>query len=335
MNIPSLGRSEVSPSASERAAVVLRPVGWPDGPGDLVVGADGFVETLPPGTARTFSQRALDTRFTAWAYDQGRDRVLRVAGMKTFEAEVTAIAERLRPAYGDVVLDLACGHGNFTIEWARRVGPEGLVIGVDYSLSMLRRAVTRVRASGLTNIVLVHADAHHLPLADCVFQRVNCSGGFHAFPDLTQVLREISRVSVPGATLTASTFATAPHHKFARTKRWLNRRFALHFVPLLWLGAELDRQGFQDFEWSTRDGSFAYTSAVRIREGHQCRELDSWRGDARCGAAAKRRHWICGSGSPGGSTGTASRAGSRRVLLPVDTDLPLARLCQSDVWLVP
>jgi ubiquinone/menaquinone biosynthesis C-methylase UbiE len=253
----------ISPSALERAARLLRPVGWPDQPSDLVVGADGFVETLPPGTPQTFSQRALDTRFTAWVYDRARDRVLRVAGMKSFEAELTAIAERLRPACDDVVLDLACGHGNFTVEWARRVGPEGLVIGVDYSVSMLRRAVTRVRESGLTNIVLVHGDAHHLPLADCSFQRVNCSGGFHAFPDLAQVLGELSRVSIPRATLTASTFAEAPHDKLARPKRWLNRRFALHFVPLLWLRDELAQKGFHDFECSLRGGGFAYTSANR------------------------------------------------------------------------
>jgi ubiquinone/menaquinone biosynthesis C-methylase UbiE len=255
-----------SPSAFARATALLRPAGGPHHPGDRRGGVDGYVETLPMETTKTFSQRALDTRFTAWAYDRARDRVLRVAGMESFEVEAAAIADALRPGPGEVVLDLACGHGNFTVEWARRVGPEGLVIGVDYSVAMLRRAAARVRESGLTNIVLVHGDAQHLPLTDSSFQRVNCSGGFHAFPDLPQALREISRVSAPGATLTASTFAEAPGDKLARPKRWLNRHFALHFVPLLWLGTELDQNGFRDFEWSMRGGSFAYTSAVRCVE---------------------------------------------------------------------
>jgi len=37
--------------------------------------------------------------------------------------------------------------------------------------------------------------------------KVNCSGGFHQFPDLPHAWREIARVSVGGAVLTASTFA--------------------------------------------------------------------------------------------------------------------------------
>src|SRR5204862_388581 len=42
---------------------------------------------------------------------------------------------------GDVVLDLACGPGNFSREFARAVGPDGLVVGVDASRTMLARAV--------------------------------------------------------------------------------------------------------------------------------------------------------------------------------------------------
>src|SRR5919201_3416432 len=40
---------------------------------------------------------------------------------------------------GDLVLDLACGPGNFSREFARIVGPEGLVVGVEASPTMPAR----------------------------------------------------------------------------------------------------------------------------------------------------------------------------------------------------
>lgn len=84
---------------------------------------------------------------------------------------------------GDTVLDLACGQGNFTVEWAKRVGPQGLVIGLDISSALLERAVYHVNRGGLDNVLLIRDDAHQLPSADDILHRVNCSGDFHQFPD--------------------------------------------------------------------------------------------------------------------------------------------------------
>jgi ubiquinone/menaquinone biosynthesis C-methylase UbiE len=260
---PDTGTEDPFPSALQRARPLLRRPGFPEQGFDPPVSAEGFVETLPGPASRTLSQRALDTAFTAWAYDRLRDPLLRLAGMADFPTEVETIARRLRPGRGDVVLDLACGQGNFTIEWANLVGPEGLVIGLDYSRSMLRRAVARVRESGLSNVLLLHGDAHRLPLASSSMQRINCSGGFHAFPDLPTALSEIRRVSAPGTTLTASTFAEAPADRWAMPKRRMKRWFGLHFVPLAWLGEQLETLGFREFDWRLYGGGFAYTSAIR------------------------------------------------------------------------
>lgn len=233
----------------------------------LTVGPDagprGYVEALGPMHRRTFSQRALDTAFTAWCYESVREKLLTRAGMPDFATEVASIADRLRPRPGEVVLDLACGHGNFTVEWARMVGPDGLVIGLDYAPSMLARAVRRVGSAGLSNVVLVHGDAHHLPIADRSVDRINCSGGFHAFPDLPTALAELARVARPGSTLTASTFARGPADRLAAPKRLASRLFGLHFVALEGLGSQLETAGFDDYRWSMRGGAFAYTSAVR------------------------------------------------------------------------
>ncbi len=46
---------------------------------------------------------------------------------------------------GDTVLDVACGPGNFSREFARVVGPGGLVVGIDASRTMLERGGEELR----------------------------------------------------------------------------------------------------------------------------------------------------------------------------------------------
>lgn len=186
-------------------------------------------------------------------------------GLPAFPAEFAAIQKDLQCLPGNTVLDLACGHGNFTAEWAKRSGPEGLVIGLDISSAMLSRAARRIHQWDLSNVLLIRGDALRLPLAAGAFDKVNCSGGFHQLPDLPQALREIARVSVPGAVLTASTFAEGPEDRWKYIKRWLKRRYDLHFVHLLRLGEQLEAVGFHEYQWALPGGWFGYTS-TRMRQ---------------------------------------------------------------------
>src|ERR687891_2546914 len=55
---------------------------------------------------------------------------------------------------GDVVLDVACGPGNFSREFAKAVGDDGLVVGIDASQTMLARGVEEIRATGPDNLAL-------------------------------------------------------------------------------------------------------------------------------------------------------------------------------------
>jgi ubiquinone/menaquinone biosynthesis C-methylase UbiE len=204
----------------------------------------GVLDLLGDGFAPTLTQRSLDTRPTAWLYDRFRDVFAPRVGMPRFADEADQVASRLALAAGDVVLDVACGHGNFTVELARRVGPEGLVIGLDISRAMLARAARRVARSHLDNVLLVRGDALALPFADAAFAAVNCSGGIHQIPDLPRALAQMARVSAPGAGLSASGFAV-PGEEPDGLRGWLRARIALHFVPLARLERQLHEAGFE------------------------------------------------------------------------------------------
>ena len=228
---------------------------------------NGVLDLLGDGLQKTVTQHVLDTSLTAWAYDRFRGLLTRLLSSPEFPVEVATTQQTLQVQAGDTILDLACGQGNFAVEWAKRVGQEGLVIGLDISPPMLARAAYHVARWGLDNVLLIRGDAHHLPFADGVLHKVNCSGGFHQFPDLPQALREIARVSAGEAVLTASTLAEGPADRYAGTKRWMKRHFALHFVPLVWLGEQLSAAGYTDYEWSLPGQWFAFTSARKDSNG--------------------------------------------------------------------
>ncbi len=225
---------------------------------------NGILYLLDAAPTKTFTQHFLDTPFTAWAYDRFRETITRALNSPDFPVEAAIAQRTLQVEPGDTLLDLACGQGNFTVEWAKRVGDAGLVIGLDYSLVMLKRAVYHVQQWGLENVLLIHGDAHALPFADGVLHKVNCSGGFHQFPNLPQALREIARVSAPGATLATSAFAMGVNDPRAAFKKWLKQTFALYFVPLAEMGEQLASLGYKDYTWLLPDsGWFGYASACK------------------------------------------------------------------------
>lgn len=69
---------------------------------------------------------------------------------------------------GQVVVDLGCGTGLNLPYLQRRIGPDGMVVGVDASRQMLDRAARRARRAGWDNVVLMARDATTLAPAEVV-----------------------------------------------------------------------------------------------------------------------------------------------------------------------
>jgi SAM-dependent methyltransferase len=116
---------------------------------------------------------------------------------------------------GDGVLDVACGTGNFTRDFARQVGPEGLVVGFDASRTMLARAVadTPEATEEGGHVAYVRGDAVRLPFRDATFDAVCCFAALHMMDSPWAALDEMTRVLTPGgriALLTSCRTRTAP-----------------------------------------------------------------------------------------------------------------------------
>jgi ubiquinone/menaquinone biosynthesis C-methylase UbiE len=92
------------------------------------------------------------------------------------------------------VLDAATGTGFVALAIAKAVGPRGSVVGVDVSRGMLREASASVRASGLTTIELIEADAVCLAQYEPgTFDAVTCGTGL-LYMSVPDALREWHRL---------------------------------------------------------------------------------------------------------------------------------------------
>lgn len=94
------------------------------------------------------------------------------------------------------VLDLACGVGTWMPALKERART---VVGIDYGADFVQKAKVLGRAE-----VLARADMHRLPFSDGAFDVVYADNTIEHAWDVTELLREIRRVLVPGGLLVAA-----------------------------------------------------------------------------------------------------------------------------------
>jgi SAM-dependent methyltransferase len=130
-----------------------------------------------------------------WARFQDQlDRQLAPLGLEAMQTLAAIPGERL--------IDIGCGCGHTTLELARRVGPEGAVVGLDISHPMLEVARSRAAASPDLTVSFREEDVQTVdlgvPVFDAAFSRFGVmffSDPVAAFANLGRSLRSGGRLA--------------------------------------------------------------------------------------------------------------------------------------------
>lgn len=126
-----------------------------------------------------------------WVRWQERlDRQIRPHGARAIEA--------LGPRPGERVLDVGCGCGDTALEIARRVGPDGAVLGLDVSAPMLERARERAAEAGLAHLRFQHGDAQVAPLEPASWDALASRFGVMFFEDPVAAFGNLASALRPG-----------------------------------------------------------------------------------------------------------------------------------------
>ncbi|MFI7061762.1 methyltransferase domain-containing protein [Kribbella sp. NPDC050124] len=108
----------------------------------------------------------------------------------------------IRP--GETILDLGCGGGIDTILAARRAGPTGRVIALDFLPEMLDRTTRAAAEAGLSNIEPLEAEMEAIRCPDDSVDLVISNGVINLSARKARVLAECARVLRPGGRLCVS-----------------------------------------------------------------------------------------------------------------------------------
>jgi SAM-dependent methyltransferase len=189
---------------------------------------DGYLDVLgpashdSPGVAQNFMLTSVVPRIYERYWRPALGRVAKGAfgpGMNE-EKRIARLLLALSP--GDGVLDVGCGTGNFTRDFAKSVGPDGLVVGLDVSQTMLSRAVHDTAAAGYDQVAYVRGDASNTPFLNASFDAVCCFAALNLFADPYAALDSFTRVLTPGGRLAIFTSVrgrSVPLRTFERAVR--------------------------------------------------------------------------------------------------------------------
>lgn len=133
---------------------------------------------------------SIEELYRKWApnYDNSFFRGTAVEGQHGVD-----VLELLKAGKEDVVLDLGCGTGKFTLPLADRVSK---VYGLDLSKEMLQKA--KIKSQGYSNIELVRSNVlNGLPFSEESFDKILCMLVANHVNDLRPLYNEAYRVLKP------------------------------------------------------------------------------------------------------------------------------------------
>lgn len=190
-----------APASSAQLRALLDPARLDRDPDE----ASGYLDLLPPdpGQPRTLAQWAMHSALLAPIYQRWwRPTFTAALGLGSMASARRAAVTELGIGGAQRVLDVACGPGLFTREFAEALDGGGLAVGLDASAAMLAQAV---RDNGVGRAAYLRADARRLSFPDASFDAVCCYAALYLVPEPFRVLDEMVRVLAPGGRLAVLT----------------------------------------------------------------------------------------------------------------------------------
>lgn len=99
---------------------------------------------------------------------------------------------------GDTVIDLGSGAGNDCFIARHETGPEGKVIGIDFTEAMIERARTNAETRGFNNVEFRYGDIDKMPVTANIADVIVSNCVLNLVPNKQKVFAEIMRVLKPG-----------------------------------------------------------------------------------------------------------------------------------------
>jgi demethylmenaquinone methyltransferase/2-methoxy-6-polyprenyl-1,4-benzoquinol methylase len=114
---------------------------------------------------------------------------------KAWRRRAVALA-RVQP--GDLCLDVCTGTGDFAVDLANVVGPQGRVVGADFCEPMIRSGLDKTAHARGGAIKMMVANAEHLPYPSNSFDVATVGFGIRNVAHIDRAVSEMARVVRPG-----------------------------------------------------------------------------------------------------------------------------------------
>lgn len=152
------------------------------------------------------------------------------------------VMKQMEVKQGTKALDVCCGTGDWAIALANEVGPNGKVVGLDFSKNMLSIAEDKKKKLKLDHLTLVHGDAMELPFPDQTFDYVTIGFGLRNVPDYMRVLQELYRVVKPGGKVVC--LETSQPELFG-----FKQLYFLYFRFIMPLFGKVFAKSYEEYSW--------------------------------------------------------------------------------------
>lgn len=216
--------------------------------GPTAMCAEATTAEAPPARPHYMGREIARTMHYAgapWLVRESRER----------EEDCKRLLEELHVRPGQVICDMGCGNGFYTLELAQLTGARGKVYAVDVQEEMLDILRRRARQARLENIVPVHGSVADPGLAENAFDLVLMVDVYHEFSQPREMLQEIRASLKPTGLVALAEFRAEdpevpikPLHKMS--KKQIRKEFGAGGLKLV---RQFDGLPWQHLMFFSRD----------------------------------------------------------------------------------